>query len=107
MKTFITPHGWQIFRFKGSKNHIQYHIFTSFNDSVFWSKRINLETDISKVADDFIWTGDFNLPVKLEKLREGNIRNLQKISLEHDIAKYRQQWCQVDKVKMADVIADT
>lgn len=101
----IEPHGWQIFRFQSSQDHLHYQIFTSFNDSVYWSKPVSLETDISMIADGFIWTGDFNLPVKLEKLREGNIRNLQKIGLEHDINHFRQQWDEVEKVKMADVIS--
>jgi|GEM_PF-773491 len=100
----IMAHGWVVFELTDSLDKIHHCVFTCFNDSSHWFKQINIHRDMQPVENDFLLHDGSKVPVLLENLREGNVRNLQRISLEHDLTQLREKYKEVKRIRLSYLV---
>lgn len=98
----ITPDGWSVFKLTSSNGSVHYHIFSRINVKTHWSKRIDIQNDIQELNNFFLWKNESAIVFKLEKLKEGNIKELQEIDLDRTLEKMQEQWSKVEKIRLKD-----
>ena len=77
-------------------------IFSCINGKTLWSKRIDIQNDIQELNNFFLWKNESVIAFKLEKLKEGNIKELEKVDLGWTLEKMQEQWSKVEKVRLKD-----
>jgi len=98
----ITPDGWSAYKLTSSYGAVHYHIFSFINGKSLWSKRIDIQNDIQELNNFFIWKNESVVASKLEKLKEGNIKELQESDLGRTLEKMQEQWSKVEQVRLKD-----
>jgi len=98
----ITPDGWSAYKLTSSHGAVHYHIFSFINGKSLWSKRIDIQNDIQELNNFFIWKNESVVASKLEKLKEGNIKELQESDLGRTLEKMQEQWSKVEQVRLKD-----
>jgi len=98
----ITPDGWSVYKLTSSHCTVHYYIFSCINGKTLWSKRIDIQNDIQELNNFFLWKNESVIAFKLEKLKEGNIKELEKVDLGWTLEKMQEQWSKVEKVRLKD-----
>lgn len=103
----LTPEGWVVFKFTSSYGQVHYKILSYFNERTSWSRPVNIQTDIFVVRNGFRWQNDPSVAIHLDKSREDNMSKHQEVELDYTLTRIREQWENVEKVKLQDVLPNS
>lgn len=98
----VTLDGWSVFKLTSDRGAEQYHIFSATNGKTFWSKRIDIQNHIQELNNFFLWKNESKVGFKLEKLKEGNIKEFHDVDLDRTLEKIQKQWSKVEKIRLKD-----